>query len=175
MKITTIYGCFYKSLLYQEGVFDFCTGTFYLASGSSDYSIRIWDIDKRECIRTLNNWLEIHILLELADGRIASGSSIGTEFCEITLWNIETGLRVKVWCSSSEYRAQGSLHQLSNHLLVVSEFDSIYIWDIKKPQDRKVVQRYLKPDCTKRYLTRLLDDRLASCSSDGCIVLWKEE
>ena len=59
-----------------------------LASGSSDESIKIWNIDTGECIRTLTGHTNsVYSLQLLANNKLASGSSDAT----IKIWNVDTG------------------------------------------------------------------------------------
>ncbi|RLB09987.1 MAG: hypothetical protein DRG27_03795, partial [Deltaproteobacteria bacterium] len=65
-----------------------------LASGSSDKTIRLWDVKTGECIKVLKGHkLDVDSLAFSPDGEIlASGSSYGT----IRLWDVKTGKCVKV-------------------------------------------------------------------------------
>lgn len=59
-----------------------------IASGLSDKTIRIWDIDTGECLRTLNEHTDrVCSLAVLRDGRIVSGSGDRT----IRIWDADTG------------------------------------------------------------------------------------
>ena len=51
----------------------------YLVSGSSDKTIKIWNIETRACIQTLTDHTDwVYDLLELKNGNIVSGSRDGT-------------------------------------------------------------------------------------------------
>lgn len=139
-----------------------------LASGSHDCTIRIWDIDKGECLRTLIHSLKIYLLLELYDGRMAATEG---PFCDISIWNVETGLREK-FLNSPDYGKYSSLHQLSNGQLVASRPNYILIWDIETGNARNV---FCEDSRSQRQMARLPDDSLVSCSVPRGIALWSEE
>jgi WD40 repeat protein len=56
-----------------------------IASGSGDGTIKIWDLTTNSCIHTLNNSTGIRCLIQLTDGRLASGSDY-----TITIWDLTT-------------------------------------------------------------------------------------
>jgi WD40 repeat protein len=60
----------------------------YIASGSSDNTIKIWNVDTCHCEQTLiGHTLLVRYLAGLPDGRVVSGSSDET----IKVWNLQTG------------------------------------------------------------------------------------
>jgi len=63
-----------------------------LASGSDDYTIKIWDVKTGKRIKTLcghTSW--IRSLAVLSDGSLVSGSDDYT----IKIWDVKTGKRIK--------------------------------------------------------------------------------
>ena len=59
-----------------------------MASGSTDNSIKIWNVDSGECIRTLTGHLSgVDSLQILSNNKLASGAWDGS----INIWNIDSG------------------------------------------------------------------------------------
>jgi|SRR3990167_2143076 len=59
-----------------------------LASGSSNNTITIWDVETNQCLQSLTGHTDIvRLLVVLPDGQLASGSDDAT----IRIWNIATG------------------------------------------------------------------------------------
>jgi WD40 repeat protein len=64
-----------------------------LASGSGDYTIRIWNTTQGQCERVLTGHLKIVVSLAvLSDGKLASGSHDGS----VRVWDVGTGTCVRV-------------------------------------------------------------------------------
>ncbi len=57
-----------------------------IASGSQDNSIKIWNLDQEQCVRTLKGASKISSLIKLNKEQISSGNENS-----ITIWNIING------------------------------------------------------------------------------------
>jgi len=72
-----------------------------LASGGEDQTVRLWDIQKGDCLKTLRShanrvrW----ITFDSNGGRLASSSDDGT----IKLWDVRTGECLKTFISERPY------------------------------------------------------------------------
>ena len=63
-----------------------------LASGSSDKTLKIWEIESGECLKTLlGHTAEVYALQYFGNNQLASGSLDTT----IKIWDLETGACLK--------------------------------------------------------------------------------
>ncbi len=136
-----------------------------LASGSTDQSIKLWDVQTGQCVQTLqghSKW--VRALTLLGNGRLASGSYDAS----IKLWDVQTGQCVQTLQghSSNVY----ALTLLGDGRLASGSYDnSIKLWDVKSGQCVQTLQGHRE---WVSALTLLSDGRLASGSGDNSIKLW---
>lgn len=108
----------------------FSTDGKYIASGSRDRSIKIWEVSTKKCVHTLNG-VEGHsdnvwVILFSGDGKyIASGSSDG-----VKIWDSQNGKCIHTLEGHSDWIRRISFS--TNDLFVVSEsYDaSLKIWEV---------------------------------------------
>lgn len=134
-----------------------------LASGSDDYSIKLWDIKSTKCHKTLSghtNWVKA--LTQLSTGVLASGSGDGS----IKLWDVSNGECMNT--ISGHTNTIYSLTQLSNGMLASGSCDcSIKLWDACKGTCVNTLNGH-----SVRVLIQLANGLLASGSDDCTIQLW---
>jgi WD40 repeat protein len=59
-----------------------------LVTGSDDATIRVWDIESRECIKVLEGHTDIVKCLQFDEFKIITGSKDGT----VKIWDLQTFL-----------------------------------------------------------------------------------
>ena len=99
-----------------------------LVSGSDDNTIKIWNVDTGECVRTLTGHSHrVHSLQLLANEWqvLASGSFDST----IKIWNLDTGECIRTLKGHSSFIM--SLQLLPNNTLASGSYDTtIKIWNV---------------------------------------------
>ena len=135
-----------------------------LVSSSDDNTIKIWDLDSNECVRTLVghsgfvNCVEI-----LSNGQLISGSDDNT----IKVWNsghVECARTLNV-----NNRDVACLKVLSSNRVASSSKNDIFIWDINTG---KCIRTLKGHTCWVRCLIEMPDGTLISCSQDKAIKFW---
>ncbi len=97
-EVLTLYGDMFSC-------FDFSPCGNYIASGSWDNSIRIWDLEGREHKVLDGHTAEVNALAYMPDGRrLVSASDDGTTL----VWNLETGKSVRLLSNTEEWIAYSS-------------------------------------------------------------------
>ncbi len=136
-----------------------------LASGSSDKSIKLWDVQTGKCVQTLQGHSDdVTALTLLGDGRLASGSGDNS----IKLWDVQTGQCVQTLQGHSY--CVNALTLLGDGRLASGSNDkSIKLWDVQTGQCVQTLQGHSR---FVTALTLLGDGRLASGSYDKSIKLW---
>ena len=140
-----------------------------IASGSYDNTIKIWDINSRQCTKTLRESGKVLCLLEFEDNMILSGTNEN----RIQLWNV--------------HNTDGqSLRKYEGHLLWVnclvkcneeyfasaSNDSDIRIWNYRDGQNINVLKGH--KNCILSMI-QLNDGRLCSGSADNTIKIWNWE
>ena len=135
-----------------------------LASGSTDGTIRLWDVATgAEMARLDGQGGSVRALGLLADGRLASGSDDGT----IRLWDVA---RVNATRLEGPSSAISALCLLPDGRLASGSTDTtIRLWDPVTGVETARLEGHTEDVNT---LCLLADGRLASASYDGTIRLW---
>lgn len=111
----------------------------YLASGSSDKSIRMWDVSSGECVRIFTGHFgAIHALAFSPDGRVLASAG---EDKTIVLWDIASGQKLKtltghtktIW--SLDFSAEGTLLASGSADQTVRLWDAFKARGIAMPED----------------------------------------
>jgi len=137
-----------------------------LATGSYDSSIKIWDIDTGECIRTLKGHVSGVRTLQFDDNKLISGSLDKT----IKVWNWRTGKCIATWGGSNGH-AEGvvGLHFDGNILASGSIDKSIKIWNF---QDKSTFCLKGHKDWVNAVRVDSASRTVFSASDDCTIRLW---
>ena len=136
----------------------------FLCSGAADNSIRIWDWVNNKCVFTSfkhTKWVKC--LCQLDNGDIISGSDDKS---------------IKIWrnneCISSLYEHEDSVRSLCNinsKIFASGGFDNkINIYDSKNYKKLQILEGHKENVIS---IIRLVDGRIASCSNDKTIKIWK--
>ncbi|MBD2576110.1 WD40 repeat domain-containing protein [Oscillatoria sp. FACHB-1406] len=142
-----------------------------LASGSSDNTIKLWNIETGKEIRALNGHSESVISISFSpDGKtLASGSRDKT----IKLWNIETGTVIRTLNGHNSPVISVSFSPDGKTLASSSDDQTIKLWNIETGTVIRTLNGHNSPVSS---ISFSLDGKtLASGSSDNTIKLWNIE
>jgi WD40 repeat protein len=144
----------------------------YLASGSFDTTIKIWNINSNNLISTFDQQdghrTPVTVLLALDNNYLASGSEDGT----VKVWDIN-GLQLKYSFSDAnqghKLRITALLAHLNFVLISASEDNTIIIWDLNQGAMRFTLTGHTNAVNCLAYIS---DKRFASGSSDTYLKIW---
>ncbi len=149
----------------------------YLASGSDDRTIMVWDttISNQSPITTLKGHVGTikAIAFSPRDRIIASGS----DDCSVRLWSIETGKAIGGVLKGHEGAINSVAFSPNGELLVSgSDDNTICIWNVDKikngTEDRKTFVGSHEDSVTQ--VSFLKTGEILSCSLDDTIRIWKK-
>ena len=145
------------------GALDLMNLNRYLASSSFDKTIKLWDLETSECIRTLEGHTDkIQCMDVLENGHLISGSYDKS----LKVWNPNDGVCLKtIAVSNSVIR----LKVLSGNRVACGSYEKIYIWDLNTDT---CIQTLVGHTDSVQCIISLSDDHLASCSQDNTIKTW---
>lgn len=136
------------------------SGELVTACQHSDTTIKIWNIEKRVCLKNLECNEQISCLFQLKTGELISGHK------EIIVWNVEKGENLATleghFCSIYQ------IFELNNGE-VISFSDSIKIWNIKKRDCIAILNEHKS---LVKFVIELKNGDLVSCSDDKTIKIW---
>ena len=161
---------------HQDGVYSLLelSGN-QIASGSDDKTIRIWEGKDAgfACVQILGGHSKrVKALTKLGgeSGRFVSGS----DDCSMKIWEQDQkGLYTNIFSIDAHHSGILFLQVLSDsRVLSASKDKSIRIWQLAG--NKLVLKEKLKEHKGMVFKVVELDDgRLASCSADGSVILWK--
>jgi WD40 repeat protein len=106
-----------------------------LASASHDKTVKIWDLDKRECIKTLDYEKESYtsdrrinkVIYLKGKNHLAAGFMDGS----VTIWDLKDFKRVKSFRAHSNSHEQIScIKSISDEVLATATYGKIKIWSV---------------------------------------------
>ena len=135
------------------------------ASGSSDNTIRIWDLNTGQSTKTLTGHTgSVDSLVKLNESTLASGSSDNT----IRIWDPNTGQSTKTLTEHTG--AVDSLAKLNEETLASGSSDkNIRIWDLTTGLTTKILTGHTEKVSS---ITKLNEHTLASGSRDNNVRIW---
>ena len=134
----------------------------YLASSSADKTIKLWDLETNQCIRTLEGHrAQIQCMDVLSNGQLISCSNDSS----FKLWNPSDGTCLKTISGTNSTR----LKVLSGNRVACGSLKKIHIWDLN---EEKCITTLDGHDNWIQCILALPDETLASCSQDKTIKLW---
>lgn len=139
-----------------------------IASGNSDHSIKIWDINKGECITRLMGHIgAVFSLIQLKDKRLVSGSGDNN----IIIWSIQEQKMLHVLKGHSNDIF--SICELSNGSIASSSKDTtIIIWNLNDLTPRKKLIGNYK---SLGYILEWKENILFFTSPNSKIFIWNLE
>ncbi len=142
------------------GVRSLTTHNGNIVSGSSDYTIKIWDL-KTNKVRTLTGHTNIINSLVIHNEKIISGSADNT----IKIWDLKTN---KVKTLIGHTNEVFSLTTLDEKIISGSIDSTIKVWDLEEEKVKTLTGH------KRRELSLTTDDgKIVSGSADGTIRIWK--
>ena len=139
-----------------------------LASGSSDSTVRLWDVAMAEVLQTLNGHSDWVLSVAFSpDGELLASGSIDET---IRLWNVETGLPLRTLRANSDW-IMSIAFSPDSRLLVSGSIDKkVRLWDVATGS----VLRTLQGHSGWVYSVAFSPDGrlLASGSVDETVRLW---
>ncbi len=106
----------------------------YLASGSDDGNIRLWDAATGECCKTLSGHKgRIRHITFSPDGELLASASHDRT---IKLWDTNTGACLKTWYGHTDWVWSVIFTQNSHTLISASDDHTIRLWDTRTNQSQ---------------------------------------
>jgi WD40 repeat protein len=121
-----------------------------LASASGDSTLKVWDLETGNCLRTLKGHTDEVICMKLNGNRLVSGSSDHS----VRIWDIAVGKCERTLRGHSDWVY--SLDMQGNHIYSASWDGSLRIWEIddqavKKPFTSGLSSGPSSPSITPRF------------------------
>ena len=138
----------------------------FLISGSSDKSIKVWNIETGECLKTLTGHSGSVFSLAISDeDLLISGSSDKT----IKIWDIKTGQCLETLTGHTDWVRSLAISK-EGKLISGADDRSIIIWDI---ESGKIFQTLNGHKNRVYSLAISKEGRLISGSKDRSILVWE--
>lgn len=101
----------------------------YIASGSLDHTVRIWDSKTGKVLRTLNGHnFRVNSVSISPDGKRIASASLDKSIC---IWDVETGQRKQVLRGHSMDIYSVAFSPNGKQIVSTSMDNTVYIWDIE--------------------------------------------
>ena len=142
-----------------------------LATGSADYTIKLWNVETGAEIRTLTGHTDyVYSVSFSVDGKtLATGSAD----CKIKLWNVETGVEILTLTGHTRNVLSVSFSPDSKTLATGSDDNKIKLWNVETGDEILTLMGHTSSVTSVSFS---LDGKtLASGSHDGKIKLWNME
>ena len=143
----------------------------YIASGSQDNTVKVWDVDSGKVIREFTHYYGIFTVSFSPCGKYIVGGSIDA----IILWEVESGKEIKNIFSAHEYWVNSvSFSPDGKYLVSSGEYDStVKLWDI---ENGKVINSFTGHSAGVQTVSLSPDGKyIASASRDNTVKLWEVE
>ena len=141
----------------------------HIATGDYDFYIKIWDIDKGECILTFKENGNVFCLLEFEPNQLLTGTSENT----IGLWNlnsINNPNKADFYFEKKHFLWVNCLVKYNEQFFISASNDSqIIVWNYNKKKFEFILGRH--SDCILT-LIKLRDGKLCSGGADNIIKVW---
>jgi WD40 repeat protein len=137
-----------------------------IITGSADQTIKLWDIEKAQCIKTLiGHSHSIDTLKLLQNGHLISGSRDKT----IRIWNLSTGQCTQILEGHKDSIYSCQLTQNAQYLITCSLDESIKVWQLESGECVKTIKESF---CVFSILLIDKDEKLISGLENGHIKIW---
>jgi WD40 repeat protein len=138
----------------------------YVATGSYDSTVRIWDIEQGACVKIIQEIGSVICLLEFESFKLLTGTSE----CNIGLWDINDDKEEEICNFLGHQLWVNCLEKCDDNYFASGSNDStIIIWDYNERKDIKTIKAH--DDCVL-CLIKLKNGNLCSGSADFYIKIW---
>jgi len=168
--------------LHLKKVKTFCTGHAYfiqqliildtedkIATCSWDSTIKIWDMSKTKCVKTLRGHnASIISIIQLSDGKLASSCLD----CTIGIWDIISGVLTKLLKGHDD--AVYSVVELPNKIIISGSRDkTIKFWDLSKVEGSECIKTIQNNEQSYCYCLTPMTDTFFAAGSDKNIHIYE--
>jgi WD40 repeat protein len=142
---------------------------YYLASGSKDQTIKLWDLKSNRSIQTINLSNSVFTIIQLKDSRIAFAG--GGKNNDVSIKFLEKDIYKKLSPTLNGHtNLVLSLIELRDGRLASASYDkTIKIWDLK---EYKCIMTLTGHEDTIEKLIEIRESLIISCSWDGTLRIW---
>ncbi|KAF5844173.1 hypothetical protein GGP41_002253 [Bipolaris sorokiniana] len=139
-----------------------------LASGSSDNTVKIWDVSNGECLSTFEGHIDpvFSVVFSHDSTRLASGSSDNT----VKLWGVSSGECLSTLQGHSDWVGSVAFSHDSTRLASGSSDNTVKIWDTNSSECLLTLKGH--SGAVSAVVFSHDSMRLASTSSDNTVKLW---
>lgn len=138
-----------------------------IASGSKDCNIKIWNMNSGYCLKTLEGHTNYVMCLEkLKNGNLVSGSNDFT----IKIWDIDSGHCLRTLMGHGKCLQYLLVTQCGTEIISCADDGKIKFWSIRNGECTMTINAHSEPLTS---IALLENGRLASCSTDNKIKIWR--
>ena len=142
-----------------------------VASGSSDGTVKVWDVESGRLLLTLqgSNKRGVSDVAWSPDGRTIASCTDG---CEAMLWNTETGALRSVLRGHTHHVVCCRFSPRGNIVATCSFDETVRLWDVQTGREVGVIPAHSDPVMAVDFSSDKIKPILLSASLDGICRIW---